>query len=730
MNYCKRALLVLLLVVFSLPVRADLYTQVTPIYEFLNTPIAQDMFGSTGVQISNDGLTFLAASPNFYNSGFNDGPGAGYPFQYANGAWTSLGGYLSGPQELSGYGTGLSLSSDGNIAFLGFAPNDPMNPAPVTPIANVFQLPFGLYQSFIDPTGDQFSGFGSTGALSGNGYAVIIGAPDATLSAVPLIGEANFYTYDGSTWSSPTTISDPNTGTADYDEFSNAVAISADGSTVLIGSYANGGTVYLYNPISGTPLEEFDSVVVCQGCMALAADGQTAVIATDTGVTVYAATDSPAWSGTPIAIMDPSGQVAMSADGKAILTGTYDNTVYLYTLTGGVWTLSGHEFDGGSTSDYDGYGWTGIALSSDKQTVAISAGFATINSLSFAGAVYVYQSSADLSLSMTANPPLVALNQQVALEMTVTNNDAEVTAYNVTLTDTLPAGISYVGAVAAGGSCDLSGAIVTCTLTSLAPGGVWQPSINVKVTTAGSYTDTATVSSNQPDTNLANNTANASISMLPPTVSDGNVTTNQNMPVNGTLSGNNPCNCGTPVFSVVTQPSHGNVNITNTSTGAFTYTPNAGYFGSDSFTFQLANGLNTSSAATESITINALPPTVTSGSVTTDQDTPINGMLTGSNPCSCGTPVFSVVTLPSHGSVSITNAATGAFTYTPTAGYNGSDSFTFKLANGVNTSGVATESITVTPGGGGGGGGGSVDFLALALLGGLLAMIQRRRGKY
>jgi hypothetical protein len=40
---------------------------------------------------------------------------------------------------------------------------------------------------------------------------------------------------------------------------------------------------------------------------------------------------------------------------------------------------------------------------------------------------------------------------------------------------------------------------------------------------------------------------------------------------------------------------------------------------------------------------------------------------------------YSIVGNPSKGSVSITNANTGAFTYTPNANYNGSDSFTYKV---------------------------------------------------
>jgi streptogrisin C len=51
--------------------------------------------------------------------------------------------------------------------------------------------------------------------------------------------------------------------------------------------------------------------------------------------------------------------------------------------------------------------------------------------------------------------------------------------------------------------------------------------------------------------------------------------------------------------------------------------------------------------------------------------------------------------------VSITNASTGAFTYTPTTGFAGSDSFTFDAKNAGGTSNTATESVTVTAPSGG-----------------------------
>ena len=89
-------------------------------------------------------------------------------------------------------------------------------------------------------------------------------------------------------------------------------------------------------------------------------------------------------------------------------------------------------------------------------------------------------------------------------------------------------------------------------------------------------------------------------------------------------------------------------------------------------------------------------PTANVGSITTVQDNSASGTLTGSDPE--GDPLtFSIVSNGALGSATITNAATGAFTYVPNAGAVGRDSFTFKVSDGTSDSNVATISVTILP---------------------------------
>jgi len=119
----------------------------------------------------------------------------------------------------------------------------------------------------------------------------------------------------------------------------------------------------------------------------------------------------------------------------------------------------------------------------------------------------LFASPADLSLALASSPASVTTGQSVTYMLTVTNSDTQVTASNVILTDTLPASMIFVAASAAGGTCSNTSGSVSCTLASLAPQATWQPSITVTAGTAGSFSDSAAVTANQPDADTANNTA-------------------------------------------------------------------------------------------------------------------------------------------------------------------------------------------------------------------------------
>ena len=88
-------------------------------------------------------------------------------------------------------------------------------------------------------------------------------------------------------------------------------------------------------------------------------------------------------------------------------------------------------------------------------------------------------------------------------------------------------------------------------------------------------------------------------------------------------------------------------------------------------------------------------PVAVDGAVTTDEDTPVNGTLSASDTDGDDL-TYSIQTSPTSGTAVITDAATGAYTYTPAANFNGSDSFTFIASDASLDSNAATVTVTVT----------------------------------
>ena len=144
------------------------------------------------------------------------------------------------------------------------------------------------------------------------------------------------------------------------------------------------------------------------------------------------------------------------------------------------------------------------------------------------------------------------------------------------------------------------------------------------------------------------------------------------------------------VYMVVSQPDNGTLSGTAPN---LTYTPNANYNGSDSFTFKANDGIDDSTVATVSITVVANQAPVANGqSASTNEDTGKSITLSASD-AEGNALTYTVVSQPGNGTLSGTAPN---LTYTPDANFNGSDSFTFRADDGKADSNTATVSITVT----------------------------------
>ena len=123
-----------------------------------------------------------------------------------------------------------------------------------------------------------------------------------------------------------------------------------------------------------------------------------------------------------------------------------------------------------------------------------------------------------------------------------------------------------------------------------------------------------------------------------------------------------------------------------------TYTPDAGAFGADTFTYTASDGAATSAPATASITITR-PPSCQDVARRTAAGSAVNVPLTCTDPD--GDPLtLSIADGPSKGSLGA--IASGSVTYTPDAGAFGTDTFTYGATDGTAASAPATVSITIT----------------------------------
>jgi hypothetical protein len=152
--------------------------------------------------------------------------------------------------------------------------------------------------------------------------------------------------------------------------------------------------------------------------------------------------------------------------------------------------------------------------------------------------------------------------------------------------------------------------------------------------------------------------------------------------------------------AVQSGPANGSVAI-DTSTGMLTYTPNAGFSGSDSFTYTVddTNGTE-SNPAMVSINVNpAIPPVAGNDDAFTDYQQAVDIYVNMNDYAPAGsafldTSSVAIVGGPSHGSLAVDEC--GIVTYTPNNGFNGTDTFTYTVSDTMGTvSNVATVNIYV-----------------------------------
>jgi hypothetical protein len=310
--------------------------------------------GDRGVALSADGNTALLGAPDG-----PDGESAGsVAVDVRSGSTWTQQAVLTASDETGngGFGSSVTLSSDGNTALIGGSfDNGHVGAVWVFVRSGSTWTQQGPKLTASDETGGGLSGFGSRVALSSDGNTALIGGPaDAPGPDSDIgMGAAWVFARSGSTWTQQgpkLTASDETGGIAD---FGSSVALSSDGNTALIGGPADRLPTF----------QQFNGVGAAWG---FARSGST-------------------WTqqGPKLTASDETGDggfgwsVALSSDGNtALIGGPGDDpsgpgtpgAAWVFDRSGSTWTQEGHKLTVGGAGEVG----SSVALSSDGTTALIA----------------------------------------------------------------------------------------------------------------------------------------------------------------------------------------------------------------------------------------------------------------------------------------------------------------------------------------------------------------------
>ena len=468
---------------------------------------------------------------------------------------------------------------------------------------------------------------------------------------------------------------------------------------------------------AGTPLSDTDTVAITVTPV------NDAPVLADTTLSLTVAEDAGAPSGTVGSTINTFMGGITDVDsgaskGIAITASDETNGIWYYTTNGGAtWTAVGSVSntsalllaDNANTrlyfspsADYNGTSSAALTLRAWDQTTGTAG---TKVSTASNGGTTAFSSATDtIDVTVTAvnDVPVntVPGAQTVAEDMPLTLGGISVTDVdgnlstvqvavgNGTLSVTLSGTASISAGVNGSNTLTLSGtqADINAALATLTYQGA--PNFN------GS--DTLTITST--DTNSGTDVDTVAITVT--AVDDATVVTGgtsgtglEDTTLTGTLTATDVEGLADgSVFTVSATASNGTASI-DPATGLWSYTPNADFNGSDSFTVTITDDAGNTATQVISVTVTAVVD-ITDDSLTTNEDSAISAnVLTGTNGATAdtfeGTPILTGVTQGANGTV--TFLANGTVTYTPNANFSGTDSFTYTI-----TSGGVTETTTVT----------------------------------
>jgi hypothetical protein len=181
-----------------------------------------------------------------------------------------------------------------------------------------------------------------------------------------------------------------------------------------------------------------------------------------------------------------------------------------------------------------------------------------------------------------------------------------------------------------------------------------------------------------------------------PVAVDDSASTTHDTPVNiDVLTNDSDADGDALAVSGVSAAANGTVvvNVDNT----LTYTPDTGFVSSDSFSYTIEDGFGGSATATVTVDVTNQAPTAVDDVYGTQQDQPLNIAAPGvlANDSDADGDALTAVLQSNTSSGVLALNADGSFSYTPSAGFIGQDSFTYVANDGIVDSNPATVTINV-----------------------------------
>ncbi|MEC0249586.1 Ig-like domain-containing protein, partial [Paenibacillus chitinolyticus] len=178
-----------------------------------------------------------------------------------------------------------------------------------------------------------------------------------------------------------------------------------------------------------------------------------------------------------------------------------------------------------------------------------------------------------------------------------------------------------------------------------------------------------------------------------PVTTDVSLTTPEDTPAGGTVTATD-VDGDTLTYTLAAPPSNGTAIVN--ADGTFLYTPFPDFNGTDTFAVQVSDGNGGTAISVVTVTVTTVndPPVAANIVLATPEDTPVNGQVSATD-ADGDTLTFALGTPPANGTASVT--AAGAFTYTPAADFNGTDTFTVIVGDGSGGTAEASVTVTVTP---------------------------------